>query len=98
MPVPLYNQKKRQVVGTSAPARIPDAETSTPKPILEAIPQKREHTTVKIWTPARIIPIAGVVAIALSVVSFRPSIELIMVAILGEIICSVGIFKGWATS
>ena len=62
MPAHAYNRKKRYIVGTSAPARISDTDTSTHEPFLQSIPQKCEPK-VKVWTPARILPILFAIAI-----------------------------------
>lgn len=94
MPAQDYNHKKRYIVGTSAPARISDTDTSTHKPFIQSIPQKCEPK-MKVWTAGRTLPILCAIAIILLVVGFRPSANLVLLAVLGQVLCATVVWREW---
>lgn len=97
MPVQRYNRKERYIVGTSAPARISDTETPTREPFFQSIPQKCEPR-VKVWTPARTLPIVCAIAIVLLVVGVRPAANYVLLAALGQVLCAALVWREWVGS
>jgi hypothetical protein len=51
--------------------------------------------TAQTWTMARLVPLIGVVAVALSVVAFRPNTPIVITAVFVQLVFAALLVKFW---